>query len=104
VTPNTHLSRLSLVRIECNLSETKARLSNINACDLFDNDFINIHFYQVSNKVTECLMHGTHESRKSILKIIRHRDIAKEVIYCYKCSMFFIFSRHWYLMETRICI
>jgi hypothetical protein len=49
-------------------------------------------------------MHGTYKSRKSILKTIRHRDITKEVIYYYKSSMFFIFSRHWYLMKTRISI
>jgi hypothetical protein len=49
-------------------------------------------------------MHDTHKSRKSILKIIRHGDIAKEVIYCYKYSMFFIFSRYKYLMKTRISI
>jgi hypothetical protein len=49
-------------------------------------------------------MDGTHESRKIIFKTIRHGDISKEDIYYYKCSMFFIFSRHWYLMETRIRI
>jgi hypothetical protein len=49
-------------------------------------------------------MHEKPESRKIILKTIRHGDIVKETIYCYKCSMFFIFSRHWYLMETRISI
>jgi hypothetical protein len=70
----------------------------------FDNDVINIHFYQVSNEVTECLMHSTHKGRKSILKIIRHEDIAKETIYCYKCSVFLIFPRHWYLVETGISI
>jgi hypothetical protein len=49
-----------------------------------NNDVINIHLYQVSKGVPKCLMHGTHKGRKSILKIIRHGDIAKEVIYYYK--------------------
>jgi hypothetical protein len=66
----------------------------------FDNDVINIHLYQVSNEVPESLMDGTHKGRKSIPKTIRHGDITKEVIYYYKSSMFFTFSRHWYLMET----
>jgi hypothetical protein len=47
-------------------------------------------------------MHNTHKSRKSILKTARHEDIAKEVIYCYKCSMLFILPRHWYLVEIGI--
>jgi hypothetical protein len=47
-------------------------------------------------------MHGMHKSRKSILNSIKHGDIAKEVIYYYKCGMFFIYSRHRYLMKTRI--
>jgi hypothetical protein len=46
-----------------------------------------IHFYQFSDKVTECLLHGVQKRRKSILKTTRHGDIAKEVIYCYKCSI-----------------
>jgi hypothetical protein len=33
-----------------------------------------------------------------------HGDIAKEVIYYYKCSMLFILPRHWYLVETGIRI
>jgi hypothetical protein len=49
-------------------------------------------------------MHSTHKSRKSILKTVRHRDIVKEVIYYYKCSMVFILPRHWYLMEIGIGI
>jgi hypothetical protein len=49
-------------------------------------------------------MHGTHKCWKSIIKTIRHGDLAKEVIYYYKYSMFFIFSRHRYLMKTRISI
>jgi hypothetical protein len=49
-------------------------------------------------------MHSTHKSRKSILKTIRHGDIAKKVIYCYKCNVFFIIPRHWYLVETGISI
>jgi hypothetical protein len=53
---------------------------------------------------TECLMHDTNKSRKSILKTIRDGDIAKEAIYCYKSGMLLIFSRHWNLVETRISI
>jgi hypothetical protein len=49
-------------------------------------------------------MHGTHKSRNIILKTVRHEDIAKEAIYYYKCGMLFIFSRHGYLMKTRISI
>jgi hypothetical protein len=49
-------------------------------------------------------MHGTYKSRKSILKTIWLGDIAKEATYCYKCSVPFIFSRHRYLMKTRISI
>jgi hypothetical protein len=49
-------------------------------------------------------MHDTHKSGKSILKSIRHVDVAKEAIYCYKCIVFLIFSRHRYLMKVRISI
>jgi hypothetical protein len=49
-------------------------------------------------------MHGMHKGRKSILKTIRHGDITKEVISCYKCSVLLIFSRHRNLVETRISI
>jgi hypothetical protein len=49
-------------------------------------------------------MHSTHKSRKSILKTVKYGHIVKEDIYCYKCSVFFITPRHWYLVETRICI
>jgi hypothetical protein len=45
-----------------------------------------------------------HKGRKNILKTIRHENIAKETIYYYKSGMFFIFSRHWNFMETRIGI
>jgi hypothetical protein len=45
-----------------------------------------------------------HKGRQIILKTVRHGDITKEVIYCYKSNMFFIFSRHGYLMKTRISI
>jgi hypothetical protein len=49
-------------------------------------------------------MHVTHKGRQSILKAVRHGDITKEVIYCYKSGMLFIFSRHRYLMKPRISI
>jgi hypothetical protein len=49
-------------------------------------------------------MHGTNKCRKIILMTIRHGYIAKEVIYCYKCSVFLIFSRHQNFMETGISI
>jgi hypothetical protein len=29
--------------------------------------------------ILECLMHGTHKGRKSILKTVKHGDIAPEV-------------------------
>jgi hypothetical protein len=45
-----------------------------------------------------------HKSRKSILNTIRHGEIAKEANYYYKCGMFFLFSRHRYLMKTIISI
>jgi hypothetical protein len=49
-------------------------------------------------------MQDTHKDRYIILKTIRHGDITKDVIYYYKCGILFIFSRHRYLMNTRISI
>jgi hypothetical protein len=49
-------------------------------------------------------MHDTHKGRKSILKSIRHGDIIKDDIYYYKVIIFFIFTRHCYLVKTRISI
>jgi hypothetical protein len=42
--------------------------------------------------------------KTSMVGPLGHGDIAKEVIYCYKCSMLFILPRHWYLVETGIRI
>jgi hypothetical protein len=105
-TLNTHLSEFNIVHVERNLSKTMTRLSNRDECDLI------LMMMSSTYTSTKSLIWSLNVLCMSRIKVgraflrpyIRHGDIAKEVIYYYKCNMLFIFSRHRYLMKTRISI